>query len=92
MKGQKKLAERNGSAANGKALLEKRCRTLVKERSRLRAEVAELREERDAYRKAVIALMAEPVDFDKKELLAQARNQQPFKEFLAELESEMSQS
>lgn len=98
MKGQKKLAERKGAAAkgaaaNGKASLEKRCRTLVKERNRLRAEIAQLRQERDDYRRAVISsLMKEPVDYDMKELLAQFGKQQPFEEFLAELESQVCRS
>jgi hypothetical protein len=52
----------------------------------LRVENAQLQQNRDDYRKAVIAMMAEPFEFDKKALLAQAGKQQPLEELLAELE------
>jgi regulator of replication initiation timing len=87
---QKKLAQRNGSAPSRIETLEKRCRALTKERQCLRLENAQLRQERDDFRKAVMALMVEPFEFDKKALLAQVGKQQPLEELLAELEANAS--
>ena len=42
------------------------CRALTKERERLRIENAQLQQERDDYRKAVVAMMEEPFEFDKR--------------------------
>jgi len=90
MKGQKKLAQRNGSPTTRIAILEKRCRALSKACERLRVENEHLKQERDGYRKAVVALMVEPFEFDKKALLAHVDKQQPLEDLLAELEAHTS--
>jgi hypothetical protein len=52
----------------------------------LRKEVAELRAENRAFRKAIGTLMSEPIDFDKKTLLANVGKGQPLLEFIAQIE------
>jgi len=65
---------------------------LRKERNRLRKELAEVKEERDYFRKLVGTLMAErdPIEFDEEEVLAQMRRGggQSFAELIAEVEAE----
>lgn len=63
-----------------------------KERNRLRKELAAVKKERDDYRKALLAAMAQldPIEFDEEEVLAQMRRGDgpSLAELIAELESE----
>ncbi len=66
---------------------------LRKERNRLRKELAAVKKERDDYRKAVGALMAQldpidDMDLDLETLRARAVGQPSLEELIAELESE----
>jgi len=66
---------------------QQRYQKMKKQRDQLRLELARVQAERDEYRTAVIALMREDIDFDKKELLA-LRGQRPtIDELIGELQS-----
>jgi hypothetical protein len=60
-----------------------------KERGRLRKELAAVKKERDAYLKAVYALMPkEDIDFDKKEMLSRLGQGTSPADLIAEIESQ----
>ena len=67
---------------------------LRKERNRLRKELAEVKEERDYFRKLVGTLWAkyEPIEFDEEEVLAQMVRKDPgesIEDLLAEIEGQV---
>ena len=79
--------ERNGTA------LQQQYEKVRKERNRLRKELAEVKEERDYYRKMVGTLMAKlhPVEFDEEEIRAyMARKDRgpSLEDILAEIEAQ----
>ena len=59
-----------------------------KERNRLRKELAEVKEERDYFRKLVCALMNEEIEFDKEEIMSRLGQGPSLLEILAEIESQ----
>ena len=63
-----------------------RCSELIKERDLLQQEISKLKAERDQYLKALCALTREPLDFDKKAILAEVGKHRPLRELIAELE------
>ncbi len=85
----------NGAAAEAKPQTEatsehwqQLCAELTAERDQLRLELAKAVKQRDQCRKALIVLMRQDADFDKKAILAQVGKGQSFKDLIAQLESQ----
>ena len=69
--------------------LEDKLRAAIADRDRLQSELQTIKAQRDQYLKSLHALTWEDVDFDKDELLARMGKNEPFAEFLADLEKEL---
>jgi hypothetical protein len=60
-----------------------------KERNRLRKELAQVKKERDTYRKAVGTLMSqEPIEFTREEAFAQIGRKPSLEDLISELEAQ----
>lgn len=69
---------------------ERFCKELLAERDRLRAELRDLGQERDLYRKALqAALPIEEANFSREEILAQRGNQVSLRHLLTDIEREL---
>ncbi len=63
---------------------------MQQEWDRLHQEIAQLRTERDQLSKALVALLREPITLTEEEILAQVGHEQPLREFLQELRSQVT--
>jgi hypothetical protein len=70
---------------------ERFCKELLAERDKIRAELQEVKKERELYRKALQAtLPVEETHFTKDEILAQRGKRPPLQTLISELEKELS--
>src|SRR5438876_9669967 len=77
-------------AANSAVDWERRCQELTAERDRLQKEMAEVKDDRDAYLKAVNLLLPEKeCSYTKEEILAQVCHNPSFDDLITELEIEL---
>jgi hypothetical protein len=65
----------------------RRYANLKTQRDQLQVELGRVQKECDDYRRAVLALMHEDIDFDKETLLAECRENPTLPELIAELEA-----